>query len=92
MDPQAVSASVQAFASVVAAVATILIGVFAWRSHQTATRALDAARRQAETAEDAVAAANLSGPVAEFSRTIRPGRASKGGTRWAEHVGHGHDR
>lgn len=60
MDAQPVSTAVQAIASVVAAVATVVIGVFAWRSHQTATIALDAARRHADTSQEAVAAANLS--------------------------------
>lgn len=60
MDAQTVSATVQAFASVVAAFATVAIGVFAWRSYRTAASALDAARREAEIAQRAVDAANLS--------------------------------
>ena len=60
MDPQTLSAAVQAFASLVAAAATVAISVFAWRSYRTATNALDAARREAEIAQKAVDAANLS--------------------------------
>lgn len=60
MDPQTLSAVVQAIASLVAAVATVAIGVFAWRSYRTATTALDAARREADIAQKAVDAAGLS--------------------------------